>query len=696
MLTGATLTIKCDVFVAEDKKIIVHRGAKLIVDGARITNWCPNTRWGGIYVHGNAALPQPSPASIPGANQAGIVYIDNYSRLEHAATAISTSAPGYAYADQVARWGGVVYARESYFINNRKAVEFMPYSGKNVSRFSGCLFQEEGDWSANTEGVTIWGCNGIEFQNCKFQDLDLAGIYGIDYAAKVYDGCVFTGNRWGISGYSTVAVPHLFDIGDEEQNALGQFLHARNIFDNNVDKDISFNAAYASPGKLTITRNDFRTTDACSSMGPNCRVDVRNNAFQNNAFYSIFLRDSGLKSNRISCNTFTGVRVGAILSGNNELTDAIDNDFFSMTQEAIASEINVRRPTPVSPKGKIRPFQGGPNNPVDNCFDVTAGTDIKASTVEAEHFTYYYREDVEAGSCYIPVVGNNNYTAVETPDGVVEICFYNRPTETPGEPPYTREDLTALRSQATSALADWQTNPGNDSKGVHYYNLLEAKAFVLDWLLTDYISQANYTEAENLLLEENTKQARQEVLGLKVLHQDWTGFANVLNTYPIENQDDDWFVQVQNINLQRLTATSPFVLSAQQESFLYQVALSFSPARGYARGLLALLKDERLDDPDPEEEGEPKNTTLVGENSPQTYNIYPNPAQDEIIIKYPSDASNAILTIYDQYGRLVIMTRLEASDMKTISAKDLHNGLYFLAVSNASSILFRSKLAVNH
>ncbi|GAB4492857.1 MAG: hypothetical protein OHK0019_15640 [Saprospiraceae bacterium] len=223
--------------------------------------------------------------------------------------------------------------------------------------------------------------------------------------------------------------------------------------------------------------------------------------------------------------------------------------------------------------------------------------------------------------------------------------------------------------------------------------MLEAKTYVLDWLLAEYLGQANYTEAENVLLEENTKQAKQEVLGLKVLHQDWTGFANALNTYPIENQDDDWFVQVQNINLQRLTATFPFVLTSQQESFLYQVALSFSPARGYARGLLALLKDERLDDPDPEEE-QPKEELSSVKEEASIYKIYPNPAYGEVTVKYPDFAVGASLALYDRFGRQVRTNLLSNVGSITLKVSDLPDGVYVVRIARPDEVLFLSKLII--
>jgi hypothetical protein len=110
--TGASLTITCEVRMGEGKRIIVRRGARLVVDKGKITKLCDG-KWGGIAVHGNANKIQPDPqAGQQASDDAGIVIIKNNSLIEYANTAISTSAPDYFwdYNAQTSRWGGLIQA----------------------------------------------------------------------------------------------------------------------------------------------------------------------------------------------------------------------------------------------------------------------------------------------------------------------------------------------------------------------------------------------------------------------------------------------------------------------------------------------------------------------------------------------------------------------------------------------------------
>ncbi len=155
--TGATLTITCEVRMAKNMKFIVQRGAKLIIDGGTITNLCPNTHWGGIYVHGNAAKAHPDPFSILAPDDAGVLIVQNNSLIKNAVTAMSTTAPGLPYSSQVARWGGLIYAEDSDFIGNGRVAEFMKYDFTNRSQFINCTLDSEGTGYA---GVTIWDTDG--------------------------------------------------------------------------------------------------------------------------------------------------------------------------------------------------------------------------------------------------------------------------------------------------------------------------------------------------------------------------------------------------------------------------------------------------------------------------------------------------------------------------------------------------------
>ncbi|PKP19770.1 MAG: hypothetical protein CVU05_10600 [Bacteroidetes bacterium HGW-Bacteroidetes-21] len=88
------------------------------------------------------------------------------------------------------------------------------------------------------------------------------------------------------------------------------------------------------------------------------------------------------------------------------------------------------------------------------------------------------------------------------------------------------------------------------------------------------------------------------------------------------------------------------------------------------------------------------NVTIVG--LPQTtsyiYNVYPNPASDEIQIELPVD--NAILTLTDLSGRVILTDQMN-SNKKVISVDLLANGTYVLFVKTNDGKVYREKIIIN-
>jgi hypothetical protein len=77
-------------------------------------------------------------------------------------------------------------------------------------------------------------------------------------------------------------------------------------------------------------------------------------------------------------------------------------------------------------------------------------------------------------------------------------------------------------------------------------------------------------------------------------------------------------------------------------------------------------------------------TTSLSDNDSNSRNhtIYPNPAQDEFTITnpFPRNSSNAIVTIYDQSGRLV--NSIAIYDGKPINISHLQDGIYTVKYSS--------------
>ncbi|NOY49464.1 MAG: hypothetical protein GXO88_02700, partial [Chlorobi bacterium] len=144
---GITYTVKGTVKMGTGCRIVVQRGAKLIVDGGTLTNACPDF-WEGIDVWGNSNAVQDT------INQ-GWVILKNNALVQYARQAITTVKNENGLMD-ITYAGGVVQADDATFLNNRVSVVFHPYPKSyamfplmnNASYFKKCTFEYDGAYLA--------------------------------------------------------------------------------------------------------------------------------------------------------------------------------------------------------------------------------------------------------------------------------------------------------------------------------------------------------------------------------------------------------------------------------------------------------------------------------------------------------------------------------------------------------------------
>ncbi len=204
-----TVTLShCKIFMPADAKIVVKRGAELILNGCTLTSAC-NDLWWGIEVWGNSDYAQSSSVQ-------GRIEVKNNSIVEKARKAIfcgkniENTYPEWAYT------GGIVDAGESTFKNNRYGVQLWTYRNPQImARFEACKFQTDqilADGSAPEYFMTLVQVNGVEIKGCNFE-YDIVGIpdfrdhgrgiYAIDAGFEVmpdtnYNQSTFKGLDCGI------------------------------------------------------------------------------------------------------------------------------------------------------------------------------------------------------------------------------------------------------------------------------------------------------------------------------------------------------------------------------------------------------------------------------------------------------------------------------------------------------------------
>jgi hypothetical protein len=179
---GATLTLKCKVGMADLGRIIVERGARLIIDGGEVYAWGKN--WKGIQVWGTTTKRQLIAGNGLCVDQ-GIVSIINQGTLRDAIDGISTGKY-YQNGNMIAGYtGGIIRCDGANFINNWRAVQYVSYrnfipvgsfpTADNLGYFYNCKF-ETNDLLKNTGQqipytfISLWEVQGLKFYGNTYQN----------------------------------------------------------------------------------------------------------------------------------------------------------------------------------------------------------------------------------------------------------------------------------------------------------------------------------------------------------------------------------------------------------------------------------------------------------------------------------------------------------------------------------------------
>lgn len=314
---GATLTLKAPVYFAEDAKIIVERGGQLIIDGGTLTSAC-NGLWGGIEVWGNTDEPQT-------LTEQGSVKIINSGTIENAICGIKTikvkqglELPNYA--------GGIIWANNAVFKNNKTAVKFYDYSNTSISYFTDCSFITDDNMPTGEQPddfVKISGMHGIYFTNCTFKNNSSNnyygnGIYSLNSGFKVVGKCLsglepcedwdyglFKNLQYGIYATSAGSVyfPQI-SHSDFTENYRGLYFSAIdnasvqycNFTTGPIASDASYGIYLDASTGYTIEENNFYQGVpkgiglVVNSSGPDQNIIYRNN-FEG-LFYGIVAQNS--------------------------------------------------------------------------------------------------------------------------------------------------------------------------------------------------------------------------------------------------------------------------------------------------------------------------------------------------------------------------------------------------------------------
>ncbi len=409
--SGHRLTINnATIGMMADAKIIVEPGAELIVNNSTITSECGGF-WSGIEIWADANATNQL-GNFPN-RQVGKVILEN-STISNAEDAISMFKQ-----QPFTKGGGLVVAKNTHFLNNRRAVEMALFenytvNGKvfdNLSSFKNCVFEIDENYRfdikyPHTTMVSAFGTRGVKFLGCDFinnskKDLSLIGVYMYDSkftiaSLGIQDPSTFTHLKSGVSSLKA-AYDYNFVVKE------AQFT------------DCKFGVVANGIQNASITQNTFTTTDFFMYTSPvavfleNANgFIVEENTMSNNVlglstpgFVSPFqgddrglvVKNAGIGSNTIYKNTFNGLNISNAANGVN-----YNPNFINRGLTYKCNQMNGSKSKDFSIYGGaysgIAGAQGATGDPADNMFtNGINGNDGHIANVATNRMDYYHRAD---------------------------------------------------------------------------------------------------------------------------------------------------------------------------------------------------------------------------------------------------------------------------------------------------------------
>lgn len=313
---GATLTIRCMVGMANNGRIIVERGARLIVDGGEINAW--GTSWEGIQVWGTSNQSQHiNPNGL--STYQGVVKVINQGLLRDAKHAILTAKCDENFnIDWNGYFGGIVQCDNAKFINNKVSVtlwdyhNFIPINGNkiaNISYINRSLFEINSDLKDPNDKymesfIGLWAVEGVKLYGNIYQNVasPLPSIENRGMGIITYDGSFFLDRYKVCSMYGT----------------NGCAAYSTNIQSKFLNLNYGIHSTEVSPfASTTANDNDFVNCNRAVFISGTHNSKITNNR--------IDIAQGGTTNNTYPYGIYSEVSTGYDISNNNLTTTASNN-----------------------------------------------------------------------------------------------------------------------------------------------------------------------------------------------------------------------------------------------------------------------------------------------------------------------------------------------------------------------------------
>lgn len=713
---GKTLTVTGTLYCAPGTRIIVRPGGKLIVDGGTLTSACDDVMWQGIEVVGDRNKRQY-------AMYQGAVNLMNGATIENALCGIRTGLR----EDTVnfATTGGIIFASNSYFLNNRQAVEINSYTLPDLNgglpiynaSFTNCTFSVDGNnlFSDNntsfSEHVRLWEVNGVHFNGCTFTNTSGGlfghgrGIYAHDAGVilseqcspnyvynpgdcgcpPIYaDTCVFSGFTTAVE-VSTSGNPYLVDVNRVrfENNVTGLRINANNYAtvtrcDFNLDNAPGFFTGNVGLSLNTCTGYKVEGNISGRTAYPSGPLTIDNS-------YGIAVANSGYSSNSLYRNFFVHLTRGFSVSGTN-----------SGLQIGCGSFTDNKYDIYIPGKASISSSQGSLSQGADITFMSTRVSSIYNSFLQ--NITYHYSN----GNNHAPISPHNVTLDSQAGSNSCQstLCGGIVPH------PFTLTDFQSGINAYTAALGN-NTDGGGQALSETARELSETYYEAVRALMADTVLDLSTLEQWHA--------AAQPIADPYSLTE--TRFAEGYSEMFTADADDAELANYADFHAMKVALRNAGVCDTpQQDGHINWYAMTPAQitqlqaiaernagrASVMAKGVLCffhgicydddLFVDDNADNND--NNMETRSAKAAQQDAETLLNVYPNPADDLLYLEL-SGAGIANAVLYDLQGRIVAdAANAGGRPATTMNVHGVPAGVYLLRVTDTDGREYHRKIVV--
>lgn len=726
----------------DDAKIIVERGARLVIDGGLITSNCGEL-WQGIEVYGAGNLvAHPTRSEIINgthpmtSSSHGVLYIKNGGTIEFARNGITTTKYDEFYNPSY--YGGVILAINGNFFNNKRSAEFMPYNynnmigaDDNVCEFYQCHFEVNDNYPCSevfSYHISMYNVHGVDFLGNTYKDLReecsnaSKAFYSIDATYKIAnipcppapDPCpdplpiasTFEGFYYPVHAANSVYMPRDIEINGNEFTD-----NYRAILFSNVKNSLIINNDFEVQDQLTLNcygiyledcenyhveNNDFTTFGSYDENTPyNAGMYVANNSNAVTEIYRNFFEDleAGIRVQtnnsklQLKCNTMNQI--------------IRRHDFYVTNTGVLGNQGRCLFGGGWTPTEKMQSPAG--NIFSHDCYGTEGDFKIFSGHPELKYSHH-------SPAAYTPQCYTNTAITFITPQDCVQNPEESEINPCPSQLPggggdgsllmsgggnsgvMMEAELENLNSSIESLEATLIEEGLDTASSDDLFYLQEEKEKLLEDLVNMYVREGN-TEAAVFVLENENEigWAKQRIVEVYTAIGSYAAAQEALSAVSTADVVGADFTNLYTLLLAMYSeGRNLLTLTDDEIKNLQNMAGKQSPSGVAAENILEFATGADYPEVfDPEIEDE---EYRLAANEPFV-SIYPNPAGNELYIALgnKSSESNYTFELYSLTGQSILQNTLKG-EVNVVNLKTIPYGFYLVKVMQDEFIISTEKI----